>query len=158
LNEIGSSEIVFNKYIDFEREIFFNDDFTRKVGTKILDIINKDFRWNLFFKIIFEIKEGDNADEFEGFLIYLRYLFCDRIMKGLMDKELSGEEKEEIVEEIMDSIANNFNREIDIDFINECNIGKLTCIIKNLLKQVKNYDDWIANKDSIKDSILNYKF
>ncbi len=78
LTTIGKSEISFDKYIDFEREIFFNDDFTRKIGNKLLEIINKDFRWNLFFKIIFEIEEANNAEDFEGFLIYIRYLFCEK--------------------------------------------------------------------------------
>ncbi len=159
LNEIGGSEIVFNRYIDFEREIFFNDCFTRKIGTKILDVINKDFRWNLFFKIIFEIKEDSTkADEFEGFLIYLRYLFYSGIVKGLINSDMEEEEREDVVQCIMDGIANNFNGEIDIDFINECNIGKLSCIIQNLLKKVNNYEDWLENKEDIMEKISNYKF
>ncbi len=49
----------------------------------------------------------------------------------------------------MDAIAENFIKDADIDFINECNIGKLTCIIKNLLKKVSTYEDWIDNKGKI---------
>ena len=30
------------------------------------------------FKIIFEIEEANNAEDFEGFLIYIRYLFCEK--------------------------------------------------------------------------------
>ena len=66
LNEIGKSDISFNKYIDFERPLSFNDCFTRKVGNSILEIINKDFRWNLFFKIIFEIEGGNKASSFNS--------------------------------------------------------------------------------------------
>ena len=158
LTTIGNSEISFDKYIDFEREIFFNDDFTRKIGNKLLEIINKDFRWNLFFKIIFEIEEANNAEDFEGFLIYIRYLFCEKIVNELKNKEIEEDKKDEIKTDIMDAIAENFIKDADIDFINECNIGKLTCIIKNLLKKVSTYEDWIDNKGKILEKISNYRF
>ena len=58
----------------------------------------------------------------------------------------------------MDAIAENFIKDADIDFINECNIGKLTCIIKNLLKKVSTYEDWIDNKGKILEKISNYRF
>lgn len=158
LTAIGESEISFDYYIDFEREIFFNDCFTRKIGTNILEIINKDFRWNLFFKIIFEIEEGNNAEDFEGFLIYLRYLFCEEIVNNLDNKEIEQDKKDEIKGDIMDAIADNFSKDIDIDFINECNIRKLNFKIRKLLNDVKDYNDWMENKDIIIGNILNHKF
>ena len=93
LNEIGKSDISFNKYIDFERPISFNDCFTRKVGNSILEIINKDFRWNLFFKIIFEIEGGNKAEDFEGFIIFIRYRFYESIKLVLEEKDIGEEEK-----------------------------------------------------------------
>jgi len=158
LNELAHKEISFNKYIDFERDISYHDEFTRKIGNKILDIINKDFRWNLFFKIIFEVETGSNSDDFEGFLVYLRQLFYQGIMKGLEDKKISKDEKEEMALSIMDCVANNFNKEIDIDFINTCNINKIIICINQLFKDIHSFDEWLAKKDEIIDKILNNNY
>ena len=158
LNVIAKKDITFNKYIDFERDIFYNDDFTRKIGSKILDVINKDFRWHLFFKIIFEIEDGSKCEDFEGFMIYLRYIFYEGIMEDLADKDISDEEKEKITYSIMDNIADNFNEEIDINFINRCSIDKLNCNIKRLCENIKTYEDWLEEKDKIITEILNFNF
>ena len=158
LNEIGNKEMTFNKYIDFEREIFYNDRFTRKMGTSILDIINKDFRWNLFFKIIFEIEDGVLAEDFEGFLIYIRYVFHECIMDCLEGKDISKEQKQEIVHSILDGIANNFCKEISVDFINESRISKFNTYVKNLLVDISSYEDYLEHKVDIKNNIFNYEF
>lgn len=156
LNVIGNNDISFNKYIDFDREIFYNDDFTRKIGTNILSVINKDFRWNLFFKIIFEIEDGDNVHNFRGFLIYLRYLYHESIMLCLSKKDIEDNKKEEIIHSIMDKIADNFCREIDIDFINECNVKKLNGKIQKLLIDINTYNDWLKNREFILNELTDY--
>ena len=158
LNEINTNHINFNQYIEFEREIFYNDEFTRKIGSKIIDIINKDFRWNLFFKIIFEIEGGEKATDFEGFLIYLRYIFKEIIMDGIKSLEISTKEKESICNSIMDSIANNFNRETSVDFVNECNIDKLKRSILYALEDIKKYEDWERKKIYLVGEIIDNNF
>lgn len=158
LNDIGKSEISFNKYIDFDREMFFNDDFTRKVGARILYVINKDFRWNLFFKIIYEIEEGNDADDFEGFVIYLRYRFCENIKNALKDKELEESIKDEISDSILNSIADNFIKDTNIDYINDCSIKKLNSIVSKLLNTINTYEDWLASRDEITNNILNHEY
>lgn len=158
LDEIGNNNMSFNKYIDFEREIFFNDSFTRKIGSKILDVINRDFRWNLLFKIIFEVEEGSNAEDFEGFIIYLRFLYHEGILNSLNEKKIDLIYKEVIVHTILDAIANSFNRDIDIDFINECGVNKMICLIRNLLKDIESYEDWLEQKDEIISKIYSKGF
>ena len=158
LNAIGKSEISFNKYMDFDREMFFNDNFTRKIGDKILNIINKDFRWNLFFRIIYEIEEGNDADDFEGFVIYLRYRFCENIKSSLLDKDLEKGEIEEITDDILNSIADNFIKDTNIDYINDCSIKKLNSTISNLLHRINTYDEWLQLKAEITNTILDHAY
>lgn len=157
LNEIGNSRLTFNKYIEFEREIFYSDRFTRKIGSKIVSVINRDFKWNLFFKVIFEIEEKSKVEDFEGFLIYLRYVFHREVMDQIQFIEMSEENKEEIVHTILDAIANNFGKEINIDFINECNIRRLNKKIGDLFKEIDSYASWLESKDLISEEILNYE-
>ncbi len=157
LNEISKSEISFNQYIDFERDIFFADDFIRKIGSTILEIINKDFRWNLFFKIIFEIEEGNNCEDFEKFMIFIRYRFSENIELILREKDIEEAEKEKVTNCIMENIADNFCIEKDVDFLSDCNINTLNDKIKQKFKHINNYQDWINNKEVITNMILNHK-
>lgn len=156
LNEIAKNHISFNKYIDFERDIFFNDDFTRKIGNNILEIINKDFRWNLFFRIIFEIEEGKNCQDFEKFMIFIRYRFSENINIILREKSLEKKEKENINNCIMENIANNFCIEKDVDFLCDCNIRSLNGKIKGALENINSYEGWLKKKEEIINMILNH--
>ena len=156
LNEIGKKDMTFNEYIDFEREIFYNDRFTRKMGSKIIEIINKDFRWNLFFKIIFEIEGGVKAEDFEGFLIYIRCLFYQGIMEGLDGKDINKKDKEEIVHYILNSVVDNFCKNVSVDFISEARIDMLNEKIKGLFIDIKTYEDYENRKLDIKNKIYNY--
>ncbi len=158
LNEIGKSEISFNKYIDFERPVSFNDCFTRKVGNSILEIINKDFRWNLFFKIIFEIEGGSKADDFEGFIIFIRYKFFEAIKQILKDKAFNDNEKEEILDNIMDAIAISFSDHVDVDFLCECSLKNLNNSINDVFVDINSYEDWLENKEKVYNVIKDHIF
>ncbi len=72
LYEIEDKEIHFDRYIEFEREINYEDEFCKRIGEAILEIINKDLNGIYFFKIIFQIEVGNNAEAFEGFLVFFK--------------------------------------------------------------------------------------
>ncbi|WP_353096510.1 (p)ppGpp synthetase [Tissierella praeacuta] len=158
LNDIGKNDISFNRYINFEREIFFNDDFTRKIGNSILEIINKDFRWNLFFRIIFEIEEGNNAEDFEGFMIFIRYRFYENLMLILENKNMEENEKDEIINCVMEDIATAFSKEIDVDFLSDCSIKSLNHNIGKLFTDICSFEKWKENKEKISHTILAHDF
>lgn len=156
LNQISKDSISFNKYIDFEREIVYQDEFTEKIGNSILERINKDFRWNLFFKIIFEIEESRNSYDFQQFTIFIRDRFSKEIDNMLATKELQ-ESQEEIKNCIMASIAESFSVETDVDYFCDCNINSLNQKIEKKLKRINSSQDWLTIKDDITDMILNHK-
>lgn len=158
LNDIGKRAIDFNTYIDFEREIFYNDDFTRKLGSRILQVINRDFRWNLFFKIIFEIEEGTRAEDFEGFMHYLRYSFQDIIRRAMEGMRLNDEEKLEMEAQLMEFIYEAFKDEASIDFINLVTIQGLGNQLLHLIGPINGYDEWLAKRKDVKNQILGYQY
>ena len=146
LYQIGENEIYFDRYIEFEREINYEDEFCRKIGEAILQIINKDFKWNLFFKIIFQIEIGNNAEDFEGFLIFSRDRFLDNLKanEGL-NTRLDPMEKEEIIHYIMCLIAKSFIENREIEFINDDNIDCMNEKINVTLNKVTSYEMWQEN-------------
>src|SRR5699024_9611080 len=158
LNQISQDSTIFDNYIDFERKLFFNDDFTRKLGRNILGVLNKDFRWNLFFRIIFEIEGGERAELFEDFIHYLRYKFYDSIQITLEDKNLSQQEKDAILIFILDKVYECFSVETSIDFVNECSITKLKDNIQQKLNRIEDYNDWKEMAEDISRIILDHTF
>jgi len=157
LNDIGKRTIDFNTFIDFEREIFYNDEFTRKFGSRILQVINRDFRWNLFFKIIFEIEEGTRAEDFESFMHYLRYSYQDIIRRAMEGMRVSDVEKLDMEAQLMEFIFEAFKDEASIDFINLVTIQGLENQLLHLIGPINGYDEWLARRKDIKNQILGYQ-
>jgi len=161
LYQLREKDLDLNEYIEFEREIRFEDEFSRKIGEAILEIINKDFKWNLFFKILFMIESGSNADEFEKFIIFLRDRFLNnlKLSEGL-NSRFSQEEKKEITMYIMDLIADTFIAKREIEFINDDHINCMNEKINITLKKVMNYEMWKENikyfTDEIKRNLKGY--
>lgn len=158
VSSLKENEIYIDRLIEFEREIRYEDSFCKKIGEAILEIINKDFKWNLFFKIIFQLGVGNKAEEFEGFLIFLRNRFYRNLRdnRGL-NSRFSPEEREEIIAYIMDLIADSFINNREIDFINDDNIDCMNEKINITLNKVMNYETWKENIKYFTDE-LTMKF
>ena len=109
-------------------------------------------------EIIFEIENGIQAEDFEGFLIYIRYVFYQGIMEGIESKHIDKTDKEEIAHSVLDAIANNFCKDISVDFVNEMQISKLNLKVKELFKEINSYEEYLEHKGDIKEQILEYKF
>ena len=154
LYKLREKDLDLNEYIEFEREIHFEDEFSRKIGEAILEIINKDFKWNLFFKILFMIEPGSNAEEFEKFILFLRNRFLDnlKLSEGL-NSRFEQEEKNEISMYIMNLIADAFIAKREIEFINDDNIDCMNEKINETLKKVINYHMWTENINYFTDEI-----
>lgn len=154
-NEIADDSLNFDEYLSFEREIKFDNDFCSRIGTSILDVINRDFRWNMLFRIIFDIEKGNNAEDFEGFVIFLRERFRGKLKAELLASSVLENEERNLIEEgFMGYIADIFTMNIDIDFMNDDNIEKLNGTILNLVRNLKSYKQWEDEKEIIKERLF----
>lgn len=154
LNEISSNEICFNEYIEFEREIHFEDNFSKKVGGSILQIINKDFKWNLLFRIIFDIEVGNNAEDFEGFICFLKDRFQENLSSNKnLNTRFNDKQKSEIIESIMNVIADSFIENRSIEFINDDNIESINRGVNTVLNKITSYEIWRGNVNYFIDEI-----
>ena len=152
--QIEGNEIHFDNYIQFEKEIEYEDEFCKTIGEAILEIINKDFKWNLFFKIIFQIEPGSNEDNFKGVLVFLRNRFLGNLQnhEGLKSK-LSPDEREEVYDYIMKLIATAFIENREIEFINDDNISCINKKINIVLNKINSYEMWQENINYFTDEL-----
>ena len=93
-------------------------------------MINKDFKWNLFFKILFDIEEGSNAENFEEIIHFLRVKFCDGVQKEIETKKIESYYKEEMMSYIRECILELFTVSTNIELINLCKLESLNMSIR----------------------------
>ncbi|NLL81869.1 MAG: hypothetical protein GX231_06140 [Tissierellia bacterium] len=156
INEVSNKEITFDNFIEFDREIHIEDDFESKLGKIILRVINKDFKWNLFFKILFDIEEGSNAENFEEIIHFLRVKFCDGVQKEIETKKIESYYKEEMMSYIRECILELFTVSTNIELINLCKLESLNMSIRKILDKVYSYDDWLELKTELYNKMMKY--
>lgn len=146
LNKISKNDVNFKSDIEFERAVHFNDKFSSKIGYTILNSINNEFQWNLFFRILFEIELGNNAEDFETFIKFIRNRFYDNDSFGELEIHLSKEEVENVKKHIMLTIANSFEKIDSIEFIYDNKIEEvneeIASFVDSMCESVVTYEDW----------------
>jgi ppGpp synthetase/RelA/SpoT-type nucleotidyltranferase len=160
LNSIGKNDVNFNSEIEFEREIHFEDAFSNKIGYIILNLINNEFQWNLFFRILFEIELGNNAEDFETFIKFVRNRFYENDSFLRLHSILNEEEFESVRKDIMLTIAHSFEIVDSIEFIYDNNIEEIneaiTSLIDLICEKISTYEEWEKTRD-IGLNLLHFK-
>ncbi|KAJ50132.1 hypothetical protein CTM_19854 [Clostridium tetanomorphum DSM 665] len=146
LNDIGKNQMDFNREIKFEEEIYFDDEFSNIIGSSILHSINKDFQWNLFFRILFEIELGNNVEDFKTYIKFLRSTLYYNDCFLQLYKLFRSEEAEIIINSLMKNIAYSFKDIDSITFIYDTNIKKIKNSIEEVVelicKNINSFEEW----------------
>ncbi|MFD3448156.1 GTP pyrophosphokinase family protein [Microbacteriaceae bacterium 4G12] len=146
LNNIGKNDVTFNSAIEFERDIRFEDEFSHKIGHTVLNLINNDFQWNLFFRILFEIELGNNAEDFETFITFIRNRFSENDSFSRLNLILTEEECKGVKDDIMLTIASSFEVIESIQFIYDHKIEEINEVITSFMhlicENISTYEEW----------------
>lgn len=146
LNDISKNKVSFKREILFERDIHFEDEFCNIIGGTILKSINGDFNWNLFFRILFEIELGNNAEDFENFIIFFRNSLYENINFVKLYSKFNCEEAGKIVNSLMIEVAQCFSKIDSIKFIYDRSIKEIKNILDNtvnlIIENINTYDQW----------------
>lgn len=146
LNEVSKNKIDFSVEISFEREPCFNDTFSEIISNFVLENINNDFQWNLFFRILFEIEIGNNAEDFESFIKFLRSKFYKNTALLILHSSLNPDEVKQIKEDFINAIAKVMAEVTSIDILYNENIDAINNVLKEyvskLLENSKDYLSW----------------
>lgn len=160
LNNISKNDVNFNSEIEFERKVHFEDAFSNKIGYTILNSINNEFQWNLFFRILFEIELGNNAEDFETFIKFIRNRFYENDSFFRLHSILNEEEFESVRKDIMLTIAHSFEIVDSIEFIYDNNIEEINEVITSLIdlicEKISTYEEWEKTRD-IGLNLLHFK-
>lgn len=132
INEISTLDMNLEEYINVDEKPKFYDSFTRNIGNLILASLNKDFEWNIFFKIITTIdKESDNQI-FEDFIHFVRYQYTLLILNLFENFELSEDDKRDIENFILNLVIEKFKNNTTLEFLMVKSINKINSILESL--------------------------
>lgn len=138
LNEIGKLKVDFSKELSFEREVVFEDKFSNIISEKIKSLINTDFQWYLFFRILFEIERGDNTEDFQGFINFIQNRFLGNEAFSKLYYNVDKDLGDEIKNKILLIIAEDFNEIGNISFIHEDVIEEINLHVANAIELICN--------------------
>ena len=163
ISQISNEEVEFNVPIIFSREPHYTNKFAQIVGPYFRDVMNKEFHWNLFFKILFEIEPQDSVDDFEKFLGFLEqaYQTSSSItrLKKILYSQLE-EHADEVMETLMETVAHTIVSIDDVECIYENNITKVASVIADTLRditvQITTYDQWLTQKEGLIEDFKQY--
>lgn len=163
ISQISNEEVEFNVPIIFSREPHYTNKFAQIVGPYFRDVMNKEFHWNLFFKILFEIEPQDSVDDFEKFLGFLEqaYQTSSSItrLKKILYSQLE-EHADEVMETLMETVAHIIVSIDDVECIYENNITKVASVIADTLRditdQMTTYDQWLTQKEGLIEDFKQY--
>lgn len=151
LNEIENKEVDFTSQILFKRECQVEDVFSYKLVNFIRTIINDEFQWNIFFRILFEVEPECNAGDLENFVAFYKSRFYSGVNLRSLEKKVSKEEALWIMDELLEHFADLFIRvntvELLYDNVIEQVISILSNIVDTISRNIFTYDDWTNEKE-----------
>lgn len=144
LKFLDTKYIDLKERIDFPVDLKFQDSFINSIGNTLLEIINVDFSWNLFFRILFDLEEGDYSQIISDLLVFLKNRYSEVITVAISNFELTDKIKFEINKFTMMQIAEKFNKTSSIKLISDESLSLVHDIVKSSI--IESVDIWDDNE------------
>ena len=144
--------------IDFENELYLDQDFTSNdvfidiLGHYLISIINDDYDWFVFFKMLFAVEPGNDMQDFCLFLSVIKNYLVDNYWLNTRFLKLSLEQAELLHQECAKILAESLCEIGTIKIIYDSNmlaINKAFIIfIEELEQRVISYKDFMEYRQA----------
>jgi len=141
LNELEMIDIDFKKKLFLERNPIFVGDFTKRVGNRILTKLESEFDWVVFFRILFEIEPGNNVEDFETYLEFLKYRFSATSQLMVIGDAFGHKYRNELTKRVLEKICDAFLFIDELDFLYDSNLELINNLISELIELFFNKTD-----------------
>ena len=151
LNMIENAELDFREELTFERVCQFEDAFSYEIGTFIQSVINDQFQWTLFFKILFEIEPDNNSGDFEKFISFYKTRLYRKVRIDERMGDLAEEEIYNIVDAMMVRFAKIFVQMNSVEALYDNVIEQIVSIRNSVMdmvcRNIIHYSDWEKDQE-----------
>ncbi|MBD5560707.1 MAG: hypothetical protein HDQ87_10230 [Clostridia bacterium] len=143
---LSRQEISFREPVEIEREISTKNGFIDTMAVTIQRLVNVDFKWHLYFVILFHLEGGGAAECLETFLRYYKGRLASNGAVDRLREVFPKEAAAQIKRDLMTEMAYVFRRHADISLLYRDGIDALSgALSKTVANIVRDKPDW--NKD-----------
>jgi len=114
--------------------------------------LNTEFPWNLFFRILFEIEQCDNKQDFENFVLYIK----ENIISVEIKEQLQSyfkEDSDKIVDEIYKCVAESITKIDSVEILYNYNLEKIAfnCgeVVGLICREFDTYEEYTNSKEDL---------
>ncbi len=149
--------------LDFEstlelKNFSVKDVFCKKLGAYLMDQINTDYDWNLFFRMLFTLEVGDNLKDFTDFLKLVRQQYARRSLYKALEDEWERTQIIEFQEQILSVLADLFIQYGDVHMLAERNIENVQHAIQMICEEtvhtIPENVDWQAVEAVLRNAVF----
>ncbi len=150
--KLNSTEMDFEEEIVMEGDFVSSDIFIYTLGKYLLSVINKDYDWFVFFKMLFAIEPGNNMEDFSLFLTIIRNYLVDYYWLNTSFIRLPMEESELLHNECAKMLANSLCEIGTTEIIHNDKMDRINKefvkYIEELEERVISYSDFMQYKEA----------
>lgn len=144
LNKLSSAnnrKIVIGEYFNLNENVVFKNDLCEKFGKGLIELINKDFRWNLIFSVIRDIEENSISKEFTLFVEFVVFAVIRRVKRAVYDFKISSKDKYKLKWDISYIVLNFISQSYDTKLLTYKSMKTIENKIRKFLSNVEQYED-----------------
>lgn len=157
LRRLRNSELDFSSGISLGRPFASADPFCQIVGDKLLQAMNEDFEWSLFFKVLFIIEPEDNYNDFAIFLEGLKGSLLEPTMEALTDEQKQDPLVQRIIDDVLVEIAMLFVKMPDINMIYDETVrlwgGRIAQVLLAFICDYPDLESWQKREITFQDAL-----
>ncbi|CAG7594258.1 hypothetical protein PEPTYR26121_01743 [Peptoniphilus tyrrelliae] len=129
INSVSGKDLNVEEYIVCEKEPKYYDSFSKGVTKVLVRVINNDLDWNILFKIIKLITQESYGEIFTEFIIFVRYEYMTSMSKLFESKKLSKDDQDELKNNFLSAVVDEFRERPSIDFLLDESIKKFNSVL-----------------------------
>ena len=156
INLISDEQLDFNSHLIFERSVVYDHPFKKILGEYFEQVMNSEFNWNLFFRILFSLEPLDNAGDFEKFLSYLKVSYTEsKYINKQKDILISRFDNDFLIiedavkEQIAKTLVSIDKINIVYDYVIEEVNAAVEYIYKYIYDNINTLEQWFNNSEAI---------
>lgn len=150
--KLNSIQIDFENTIEMDQHFYSHDIFIQILGSHLLKIINDDYDWFVFFKMLFAIEPGNNMEDFLLFLKVIENYMVDHYWLNTSFIKLPLEEGKLLHDELSKILATSLCEMNTIKIIHDTKMIKINEAFRNyvyeLEQRVISYHDFMDYRDA----------
>ncbi|WP_322627146.1 (p)ppGpp synthetase [Aedoeadaptatus coxii] len=149
VNTIEQDSFNVEELVVLDRRPIFSTDFTSRVGSAVYHVLNRDFSWSLFFKIVTAMEQNDPRSDFEEFFRYVEKRLRKTIQTEIKKDSFSEEEFSVIESFVLDCLASNFESDPSFDNLTEGCFKQSRHTMAQFFRNINTFDDFKDNRERI---------